>query len=125
FSADYRFQSSGCTRVENPRDLAAWVLEETPGWSRREIDAAIAKGKKVEVRVAHKIPVACIYLTGWATTAGTIHLLHDIYAHTERRDLVGEVRPSMAPAARATGFILQSADTRPTELKPVSYLDSQ
>ncbi len=46
FSADYRFQSSGCTRVENPRDLAAWVLEETPGWSRREIDAAIAKGQK-------------------------------------------------------------------------------
>jgi murein L,D-transpeptidase YcbB/YkuD len=31
FSADYRFQSSGCTRVENPRDLAAWVLEETSG----------------------------------------------------------------------------------------------
>ena len=26
FSADYRFQSSGCTRVEHPRDLAAWLL---------------------------------------------------------------------------------------------------
>ncbi len=46
FSADYRFQSSGCTRVENPRDLAAWVLEETPGWSRAQIDAGIAKGQE-------------------------------------------------------------------------------
>ncbi|MFL6972580.1 MAG: L,D-transpeptidase family protein, partial [Xanthobacteraceae bacterium] len=28
FSADYRFQSSGCTRVHDVRDLAAWILEE-------------------------------------------------------------------------------------------------
>jgi L,D-transpeptidase YcbB len=125
FSADYRFQSSGCTRVENPRDLAAWVLEETPGWSRREIDAAIAKGQKLDIRVARKIPVAWIYLTGWATRDGTIHFRDDIYGHDEKRDLVAELRPSMATAARATGFVLQSADTKPTELKPVSYLDSQ
>ena len=26
FSADYRFQSSGCTRVEDPRALASWLL---------------------------------------------------------------------------------------------------
>ncbi len=26
FSADYRFQSSGCTRVEDPRALATWLL---------------------------------------------------------------------------------------------------
>ena len=41
FSADYRFQSSGCTRVEDPRALAAWLLSDNPGWGRREIDAAI------------------------------------------------------------------------------------
>ena len=28
FSADYRFQSSGCARIENPRDLAVWLLQE-------------------------------------------------------------------------------------------------
>jgi murein L,D-transpeptidase YcbB/YkuD len=125
FSADYRFQSSGCTRVENPRDLAAWVLEETPGWSRREIDAAIAKGQKVDVRVARKIPVAWVYLTGWATRDGTIHFRDDIYGHDEKRDMVAELKPSFATAARASGFILQSADTRPVDIKPVSYLDSQ
>jgi murein L,D-transpeptidase YcbB/YkuD len=125
FSADYRFQSSGCTRVENPRDLAAWVLEETPGWSRREIDAAIAKGQKVDVRVARKIPVAWVYLTGWATRDGTIHFRDDIYGHDDKRELVAELKPSFATASRASGFILQSADTRPVDLKPVSYLDSQ
>ena len=34
FSADYRFQSSGCTRVEDPRALAAWLLADNPGWGR-------------------------------------------------------------------------------------------
>jgi L,D-transpeptidase YcbB len=125
FSADYRFQSSGCTRVENPRDLAAWVLEETPGWGRREIDAAIAKGQKVDVRVARKIPVAWVYLTGWATRDGAIHFRDDIYGHDEKRDLVAELKPTVATASRASGFILQSADTRPVDIKPVSYLDSQ
>ncbi len=125
FSADYRFQSSGCTRVENPRDLAAWVLEETPGWNRREIDAAIAKGQKVDVRVARKIPVAWVYLTGWATRDGAIHFRDDIYGHDEKRELVAELKSSVATASRASGFILQSADTRPVDVKPVSYLDSQ
>jgi L,D-transpeptidase YcbB len=124
FSADYRFQSSGCTRVENPRDLAAWVLEETPGWSRREIDAAIAKGQKVDVRVARKIPVAWVYLTGWATRDGAIHFRDDIYGHDEKRELVAELKPSMATASRASGFILQSADTTRV-IEQVSYLDSR
>src|SRR4029079_15480078 len=56
FSADYRFQSSGCTRVRDVQDLAAWILEEKPGWGRREIDAAIAKGERTDIRLNHKVP---------------------------------------------------------------------
>jgi L,D-transpeptidase YcbB len=122
FSADYRFQSSGCTRVENPRDLAAWVLEETPGWNRAQIDAGIAKGQKLDIRVARKIPVAWIYLTGWATRDGTIHFREDIYGHDEHQTrLVADARP--AGGVRASGFVLQSADPAPIE--EASYLDSQ
>src|SRR5215471_10837715 len=126
FSDDYRFQSSGCTRVENPRDLAAWVLEETPGWSRREIDAAIAKGQKLDIRLGHKIPVAWIYLTGWVTRGGTIEFRDDIYGYDEHpaRPLMADRRP-IATAARASGFVLQSADPAPLDVKEVSYLDSQ
>ena len=36
FSADYRFQSSGCTRVEGVRDFAAWILKDNDGWSRKD-----------------------------------------------------------------------------------------
>jgi murein L,D-transpeptidase YcbB/YkuD len=125
FSADYRFQSSGCARVENPRDLAAWLLEDNPGWGRREIDAAIAKGQRTDVRLAHKVPVAWVYLTGWTTRDGLIHFRDDVYHHDEKPALVADARPQVASAARASGFVLQSADTRPAPVSQVSYLDSQ
>jgi len=40
--------------------------------------------------------------------------------------LTAEARaPTALVAARASGFVLQSADARPFAIKPVSYLDSQ
>lgn len=125
FSADYRFQSSGCTRVEDPRALATWLLVDNPGWGRREIDAGIAKGERTDVRLTHKVPVAWIYLTGWVTRDNAIHFRDDVYGHDEKPTLVADARPQVASAARASGFVLQSADVRPAEVKQVSYLDSQ
>jgi murein L,D-transpeptidase YcbB/YkuD len=50
FSDDYRFDSHGCSRVDNVRDLAAWLLqEEMPKWNRAAIDAAIATGQREDV----------------------------------------------------------------------------
>ena len=38
FGDDFRFHSSGCMRVQNVRQLVAWLLDETKGWSLDEID---------------------------------------------------------------------------------------
>ena len=57
FSADYRFQSSGCTRVEHVRDLAAWILKDNAGWNRKEVDAEIATTKRTTVKLARGIPL--------------------------------------------------------------------
>jgi murein L,D-transpeptidase YcbB/YkuD len=123
FSADYRFQSAGCTRVEDPRALAAWLLEDNQGWNRTQIDAAIAKGERMDVKLARKVPVAWIYLTGWATRDGVIHFRDDVYGHDDKPALVAGARPKVASAARVSGFVLQSADAGPVQ--SVSYLDSQ
>jgi murein L,D-transpeptidase YcbB/YkuD len=125
FSADYRFQSSGCTRVEDPRALAAWLLEDNPGWDRAKIDAGIAKGERLDIKLAHKVPVAWIYLTGWATRDGTIHFRDDVYGHDDKPALVADARPKVAAAGRASGFVLQSADPTPAPVQQVSFLDSQ
>jgi murein L,D-transpeptidase YcbB/YkuD len=80
FSDDYRFDSHGCSRVDNVRDLAAWLLsEEMPKWNRAAVDAAITTGQHQEVALPKKVPVAWIYLTAWMTKDQTIQFRNDIY----------------------------------------------
>ena len=52
FGEDMRFHSSGCVRVQNVRELVNWLLSETPGWSRQEIDAVIKSGERKDAKVA-------------------------------------------------------------------------
>ncbi len=85
FSDDYRFDSHGCSRVDNVRDLAAWLLqEEMPKWNRAAIDAAIATGQRQDVALPKKVPVAWIYLTAWMTKDQTVQFRNDIYDQDEQ-----------------------------------------
>jgi L,D-transpeptidase YcbB len=79
FSDDYRFDSHGCSRVDNVRDLAAWLLKDQPQWNRAAIDAAIATGARQDIHVTKKVPVAWIYLTAWMTKDQTVQFRNDIY----------------------------------------------
>ena len=129
FSADYRFQSSGCTRVSDPRDLAAWLLQDT-GWSRRQLDAGIATGQRIDVKLAHTVPVAWIYLTGWASRDRTVHFRPDIYHHDDAppRPFMVQLPTPAVTAVRTAGFTLQSGPDQPERaaaIEQVSYLDSR
>jgi L,D-transpeptidase YcbB len=85
FNDDYRFDSHGCSRVDNVRDLATWLLqEELPKWTRAAIDAAIATGARQEIALPKKVPVAWIYLTAWMTRDQTIQFRNDIYDQDEQ-----------------------------------------
>jgi L,D-transpeptidase YcbB len=85
FNDDYRFDSHGCSRVDNVRDLAAWLLsEEMQKWNRAAIDAAIATGQHQEIALPKKVPVAWVYLTAWMTTDQTVQFRNDIYAQDEQ-----------------------------------------
>ncbi|HLX15019.1 MAG TPA: L,D-transpeptidase family protein [Bradyrhizobium sp.] len=85
FSDDYRFDSHGCSRVDNVRDLATWLLqEEMAKWNRAAIDAAIATGQHQEIALPKKVPVAWVYLTAWMTRDQTIQFRNDIYDQDEQ-----------------------------------------
>jgi L,D-transpeptidase YcbB len=85
FSDDYRFDSHGCSRVDNVRDLAAWLLqEEMPKWNRAAIDAAIATGAREDIALPKKVPVAWVYFTAWMTRDQTIQFRNDIYDQDEQ-----------------------------------------
>jgi L,D-transpeptidase YcbB len=117
FERDYRFDSHGCTRVDNVRDLAAWILEDVPNWNRAAIDAGIATGKKKVINLPHTIPVAWVYLTGWVMRDGTVEFRDDIYAHDKVLDRTGLIDAS----ARAGGFVMPAA----RDVKEASYLDAR
>jgi murein L,D-transpeptidase YcbB/YkuD len=85
FSDDYRFDSHGCSRVDNVRDLAAWLLqEEMTKWNRAAIDAAIGTGAHQEIALPKKVPVAWVYLTAWMTKDQTVQFRNDIYNQDEQ-----------------------------------------
>jgi L,D-transpeptidase YcbB len=85
FSDDYRFDSHGCSRVDNVRDLATWLVqEENPKWTRAAIDAAIATGQRQDIPLPKKVPVAWIYLTAWMTKDQTVQFRNDIYDQDEQ-----------------------------------------
>jgi murein L,D-transpeptidase YcbB/YkuD len=83
FAQDIRFHSSGCVRVADVRDFVEWVMRGTSGargaWTKAEIDAAIATTARQDIRLDKPIPVAWVYLTGYATPDGTVHFRHDVY----------------------------------------------
>ena len=122
FTANYRFLSHGCTRVDNVRDLAAWILEDTPGWDRARIDAGIAAGQRIDIRLTRKIPVAWVYLTGWVTRNGTVQFRDDVYEHDGDPVLPAAKGSDFLTAAGAGGFV------RPRETRKItqaSNLDSR
>jgi murein L,D-transpeptidase YcbB/YkuD len=87
FGEDFRFHSSGCVRVQNVRELVNWLLIDTPGWSRQEIDRVIKSGERIDARVSHPVPLYWVYVTAWATPDGVTQFREDIY----NRDGLGSV----------------------------------
>ena len=85
-----RFDSSGCVRVQNVRDLVTWILRDTPGWDRRRIEQTIQAESDIKIAVADPVPIYLTYVSAWATGDGVAHFRDDIYG----RDGVDELQIS-------------------------------
>ncbi len=78
FKSDVRFHSSGCARISDVRDLAAWLLQDA-GIDRAGLDRTIETGTKTEIRLKTPVPVAWVYLTAWGDGTGDVQFREDIY----------------------------------------------
>jgi murein L,D-transpeptidase YcbB/YkuD len=90
FNKLMRFDSSGCVRVQNVRDLVTWLLRDTPGWSRQHFEQAIKSGENIPVAIANPVPVYFTYISAWSTGDAVVHFRDDVYA----RDGVDELQIS-------------------------------
>lgn len=90
FGEDMRFHSSGCVRVQNVRELVNWLLADTAGWSRQDIDQVIKSGDRKDAKLSRPVPLYWVYVTAWATPDGVVQFRDDIY----NRDGLGSLATS-------------------------------
>ncbi len=87
FGRSLRAASSGCVRVQNIEELAAWLLKDKKGWSLDQVKQIKESGRTGTARMKRGVPLYFAYVTAWATEDGTVHFRPDLY----QKDGVGEV----------------------------------
>jgi murein L,D-transpeptidase YcbB/YkuD len=103
FNQTVRTFSSGCIRIEQPLELAEYLLRADPAWSRPAILAAIDRGVEQTVRLPEPIRVYLLYCTAWVDVDGSVQFRRDIYERDEAvaralSDLPPEPPPDAAEA---------------------------
>jgi len=79
FSELMRFESSGCVRVQNVRDLIVWLARDEMGWDRQAIERIIAARQRQDIDLTNPVPVYFTYVTAWATDPTVVQFRDDIY----------------------------------------------
>jgi murein L,D-transpeptidase YcbB/YkuD len=81
FGRPTRAFSHGCVRVEEPAELAKYVLRDDSRWDEESIAAAMKSGVEKHVALKKKIPVHIVYFTAWVDENGGLHFQPDIYGY--------------------------------------------
>jgi murein L,D-transpeptidase YcbB/YkuD len=79
FSRSTRSFSHGCIRIEKPLELAEYLFRDDPGWSQKELSAAIEKGAEQIITIPHPMNVHFLYLTTWVDDKGVVQFRNDTY----------------------------------------------
>jgi murein L,D-transpeptidase YcbB/YkuD len=79
FGGDFRYDSSGCCRVQNVQELVGWLLEGTKGWGADHIAEAIKSGEQINANLTKPIPLHWVYVTAWSASDGVVQFREDIY----------------------------------------------
>jgi len=78
FGKSDRAFSSGCVRVADPLELAAWLLEDE-GYTREQLAGIVATGKLHTLFLKNPVPIHIEYWTAWIDGDGMLNFRNDIY----------------------------------------------
>jgi murein L,D-transpeptidase YcbB/YkuD len=87
FGRNFRAASSGCVRVQNIAQLAAWLLKGQKGWDEDQVERIRESGRHGTARLKRPVPLYFAYITAWATQDGVVQFRPDVYL----KDGVGEI----------------------------------
>ena len=100
FSANVRAFSHGCTRIQEPVELAEYLLRDDPKWPPVRLLTAIDEGTEQEVRIPRPLNVHFLYLTAWVDDNGILQFRNDIYGRDKRLDEALHAKPHVAGRVR-------------------------
>lgn len=101
FNKLMRFESSGCMRIQNVRDMITWLLKDTPGWSRQQIEQVISTRQNNPIKLAAEVPVYIVYITAWSAKDRVVQFRDDIYLHDGDAELALQTNYGIEQAAVA------------------------
>ena len=81
FNRDRRDFSHGCIRVEDPLQLAEWVMADNGDWPKDRIQSYMEGEVTKTINLKRPIPVYILYSTVMADPDGRISFFEDIYGH--------------------------------------------
>ncbi len=84
FNRQQRAFSHGCIRLQQPFDLAVYLLRNQPKWTNEKIKAAMNSLKEKWVTLDKTVAVFITYFTSWVDEQGLLHFTDDIYGHDEK-----------------------------------------
>ena len=101
FSRAERAFSSGCVRIERPRDFARMLLRLQSGQEPDSLDPILASGAEKWMKLDRPLPVYLLYFTAWAEEDGTVRFHHDVYGRSEVMDAQAEeMNPVTLPSTQ-------------------------
>jgi L,D-transpeptidase YcbB len=92
FEKDDRDYSHGCIRLENPFELAEYLLRNKSGWDQQKQQEVMSKEEPVNVYLPEPIPVHIVYLTSWVDKYGNLNFRNDIYGHDTAQKRAIEIK---------------------------------
>jgi L,D-transpeptidase YcbB len=104
FSRAERAFSSGCVRIERPRDFARMLLRLQSNRDPDSLDAIFASGEERWIELDRPLPVYLLYFTAWVEENGSVRFHRDVYGRSEAMDDQAEEMktPDAEPVLSAT-----------------------
>jgi murein L,D-transpeptidase YcbB/YkuD len=111
FARATRSFSHGCVRVEQPEQLAQYVLRDQPEWTPERIAEAMHAGEERTVKIAAPLPVYLGYWTARVSADGILQFRDDLYGIDGRQmTLLARTIDNLKTRANAAATAFGTAD---------------
>ncbi len=92
FGESRRAFSHGCIRVDDPKQLALYILKKDSSWTLHKIDSIQTTNNEYKIQVKPALPVYITYFTAWVNSNGKLNFRNDLYNLDEKlsKEIFGE-----------------------------------